>query len=236
MLKESHAKEVETLQEQAKRLQVQLNNGFTAFADFKSKKSDEIAILEAQLAETKSALKSFQVKDQSLPKVLIICKILLFNICNNIYHYPFNDIYHLDRFSYMQVLTNSDNQALYQQNPSNFGLDNMKTVLTNNQQSNLDQNVYDLEKQLYSEKEKSCQILKECDTLKGEKEVLTEQVRLSTTISILCINNFLLSLGSHHFLDNAFSHYRLKRIALNLKMHLKNTIHYHAKKRLWKKS
>ena len=64
-LKASHAKEVETLQEQAKRLQVQLNNGFTAFADFKSKKSDEIATLEAQLAETKSALQSFQAKDQS---------------------------------------------------------------------------------------------------------------------------------------------------------------------------
>ena len=82
LLKTSHAKEVETLQEQAKRLQVQLNNGFTAFADFKSKKSDEIAILEAQLAETKSALESCQVKDQSLPKVVIICKIQLFNNCN----------------------------------------------------------------------------------------------------------------------------------------------------------
>ena len=90
MLKASHAKEVETLQEQAKRLQVQLNNGFTAFADFKSKKSDEIAILEAQLAESKSALQSFQVKDQSLPKVLIICKTLLFNICN-FYHNIFNN-------------------------------------------------------------------------------------------------------------------------------------------------
>ena len=77
MLKASHAKEIETLQEQAKRLQVQLNNGFTAFADFKSKKSDEIAILEAQLAETKSALQS---KDQSLPKVSLICIIQVFNI------------------------------------------------------------------------------------------------------------------------------------------------------------
>ena len=85
----------------------------------------------------------------------------------------------------MQVLTNSDNQALYQQNPSNVGLDNMKTVLTNNPQSNLDQKVHNLEKQLYSEKEKSCQILKQCDILKGEKEVLTEQVRLSTKISLL---------------------------------------------------
>ena len=72
MLKASQAKEIETLQEQAKRLQVQLNNGFTAFADFKSKKSDEIAILEAQLAETKSALQSFQARDQSLPKVSLI--------------------------------------------------------------------------------------------------------------------------------------------------------------------
>ena len=88
----------------------------------------------------------------------------------------------------MQVLTNSDNQALYQQNPSNVGLDNMKTVLTNNPQSNLDQKVCDLEKQLNSEKEKSCQILKQCDILKGEKEVLAEQVRLSTRIWILYIN------------------------------------------------
>ena len=88
----------------------------------------------------------------------------------------------------MQVLTNSDNQALYQQNPSNVGLDNIKTVLTNNPQSNLDQKFCDLEKQLYSEKEKSCQILKQRDTLKREKEVLTEQVRLSTRISLLCIN------------------------------------------------
>ena len=87
MLKASHAKEIETLQEQAKRLQVQLNNGFTAFADFKSKKSDEIAILEAQLGETKSALQSFQARDQSLPKVLIICKIQVFNICNIFYQF-----------------------------------------------------------------------------------------------------------------------------------------------------
>ena len=106
----------------------------------------------------------------------------------HIYNHTFNNIYLLDRFSYMQVLTNSDNQALYQQNPSNVGLDNMKTVLTNNPQSNLDQKVCDLEKQLYSEKEKSCQILKQCDILKGEKEVLTEQVRLSTRISLICIN------------------------------------------------
>ena len=82
----------------------------------------------------------------------------------------------------MQVLTNSDNQALYQQNPPNVGLDNMKTVITNNLQSNLDQKVCDLEKQLNSEKEKSCKIVKQCDILKGEKEVLTEQVRLSTII------------------------------------------------------
>ena len=136
----------------------------------------------------------------------------------------------------MQVLTNSDNQALYQQNPSNVGLDNMKTVLTNNPQSNLDQKVCDLEKQLYSEKEKSCQILKQCDILKGEKEVLTEQVRLSTRNYLPCINNFWLSLRINHFLNNTLFHYRLKRIALNLKMRLKDTIHYHAKKMLWKKS
>ena len=88
----------------------------------------------------------------------------------------------------MQVLTNSDNQALYQQNPSNVGLDDMKTVLPNATQSNLDQKVYDLEKQLNSEKEKYGQMIKQCDIMKGEKEVLTEQVRLSTRISLLCID------------------------------------------------
>ena len=188
MLKASHAKEIETLQEQAKRLQVQLNNGFTAFADFKSKKSDEIAILEAQLAETKSALQSFQARDKSLPKVSIIYKIQVFNICNIFYQFFHKNRYLLDRFCYMQVLTNSDNQALYKQNPSNVGLDDMKAVLPNATQSNLDQKVYDLEKQLNSEKEKYGQMIKQCDILKGEKGVLTEQVRLSTRISLLRIN------------------------------------------------
>ena len=239
MLKASHAKEVETLQEQAKRLQVQLNNGFTAFADFKSKKSDEIAILEAQLAETKSALQSFQARDQSLPKVLIICKIQLFNNCNIFKCYQFfhNNRYLLTRLCYMQVLTNSDNQALYQQNPSNVGLDDMKTVLPNATQSNLDQKVYDLERQLNSEKEKYGQMIKQCDILKGEKGVLTEQVRLSTRISLICINtSFKLSFGSHYFLSNIMFHYRLKKLALNLMMPLQNTIHCHVKKMLWKRN
>ena len=96
--------------------------------------------------------------------------------------------YLLDRFCYIQVLTNSDNQALYQQNPSNLGLDDMKTVLTNATQSNLDQKVCDLEKQLNSEKENYGRMIKQCDILKGEKGVLTEEVRLSTRISLLRIN------------------------------------------------
>ena len=49
-------KEVETLQEQAKRLQVQLNNGYTAFADFKKKKAEEITALEVKLEEAKSVI------------------------------------------------------------------------------------------------------------------------------------------------------------------------------------
>ena len=49
-------KEVDALQEQAKRLQVQLNNGYTAFADYKKTKSEEIAALEVKLQEAKSSI------------------------------------------------------------------------------------------------------------------------------------------------------------------------------------
>ena len=52
----NNEKEVETLQEQAKRLQVQLNNGYTAFADFKKKKAEEITALEVKLEEAKSVI------------------------------------------------------------------------------------------------------------------------------------------------------------------------------------
>ena len=61
----NNEKEVETLQEQAKRLQVQLNNGYTAFADFKKKKSEEITALEVKLEEAKSAIDLHQLTDQS---------------------------------------------------------------------------------------------------------------------------------------------------------------------------
>ena len=52
----SNEKEVDALQEQAKRLQVQLNNGYTAFADYKKKKSEEITALEVKLEEAKSSI------------------------------------------------------------------------------------------------------------------------------------------------------------------------------------
>ena len=52
----SNEKEVDALQEQAKRLQVQLNNGYTAFADYKKKKSEEITALEAKLEEAQSSI------------------------------------------------------------------------------------------------------------------------------------------------------------------------------------
>ena len=61
----NNEKEVETLQEQAKRLQVQLNNGYTAFADFKKKKLEEITSLEVKLEEVKSHVKEHQSADQS---------------------------------------------------------------------------------------------------------------------------------------------------------------------------
>lgn len=61
----NNEKEVETLQEQAKRLQVQLNNGYTAFADFKKKKSEEITALEVKLEEARSAADLNQLADQS---------------------------------------------------------------------------------------------------------------------------------------------------------------------------
>ena len=64
-MKLKNEKEVESLQEQAKRLQVQLNNGYTAFADFKKKKAEEITALEIKLQETKSALDLNQLSDQS---------------------------------------------------------------------------------------------------------------------------------------------------------------------------
>ena len=59
-MKLNNEKEVETLQEQAKRLQVQLNNGYTAFADFKKKKSEEITALEVKLEESKSVVEENQ--------------------------------------------------------------------------------------------------------------------------------------------------------------------------------
>ena len=52
----SNEKEIDALQEQAKRLQVQLNNGYTAFADYKKKKSEEITALEVKLEEAKSSI------------------------------------------------------------------------------------------------------------------------------------------------------------------------------------
>ena len=58
-------KEVETLKEQAKRLQVQLNNGYTAFADFKKQKAEEITALEVKLEEAKSAIDLNPLADQS---------------------------------------------------------------------------------------------------------------------------------------------------------------------------
>ena len=55
-LRSDNAKEVSALQDQAKRLQVQLNNGFTAFAEYKSKKSAEILLLESQLKESNATV------------------------------------------------------------------------------------------------------------------------------------------------------------------------------------
>ena len=55
-LRSDNAKEVLALQDQAKRLQVQLNNGFTAFAEYKSKKSAEILLLESQLKDSNATV------------------------------------------------------------------------------------------------------------------------------------------------------------------------------------
>ena len=68
-LKLKNVKEVEALQEQSKRLQVQLNNGYTAFADYKSKKSAEIATLESNFKDAKAAIIANQTADGSTPKV-----------------------------------------------------------------------------------------------------------------------------------------------------------------------
>ena len=77
----ANAKEVEALQEQSKRLQVQLNNGYTAFADFKSKKSEEISTLEAKLEAANSSLLSVQSEEQSsAPQVTSIFQYILENI------------------------------------------------------------------------------------------------------------------------------------------------------------
>ena len=84
-MKLKNEKEVESLQEQAKRLQVQLNNGYTAFADFKKKKAEEITALEVKLQETKSALDLNQLSDQSSfnqVNQIIICMTNLSDILN----------------------------------------------------------------------------------------------------------------------------------------------------------
>ena len=72
-LRLSNAKEVDALQEQSKRLQVQLNNGYTSFAEFKAKKGEEINILEAQLKNAKASNLAAQTTDQSTPKVTSFC-------------------------------------------------------------------------------------------------------------------------------------------------------------------
>ena len=65
----SNEKEVDALQEQAKRLQVQLNNGYTAFADYKKKKSEEIAALELKLEEAKSSTEVNRLEGASYNQV-----------------------------------------------------------------------------------------------------------------------------------------------------------------------
>ena len=57
-LRSEHAQEVSALQDQAKRLQVQLNHGYTAFADFKTKKSTEVLDLEAKLTELRAVIEA----------------------------------------------------------------------------------------------------------------------------------------------------------------------------------
>ena len=65
----TNEKEVDNLQEQAKRLQVQLNNGYTAFADYKKKKSEEIAALELKLEEAKSSTEVNRLEGASYNQV-----------------------------------------------------------------------------------------------------------------------------------------------------------------------
>ena len=69
-LRSDNAKEVSALQDQTKRLQVQLNNGFTAFAEYKSKKSAEILLLESQLKDSNATVVVDETTDDKKPKVL----------------------------------------------------------------------------------------------------------------------------------------------------------------------
>ena len=68
-MKSKNAKDVEALQEQSKRLQVQLNNGYTAFADYKSKKSAEIEILESNLKDANASIVANRTTDDATSKV-----------------------------------------------------------------------------------------------------------------------------------------------------------------------